>query len=146
MKCIYCGFEDSKVIDSRISSDSIRRRRECLGCGKRFTTYEKVEVVPILVVKSNGLREPFDREKIKKGLIKACEKTTIGMDKIEEIVSDIEKDIQNSLLQEIQSKYIGELVMAKLKELNQVAYVRFASVYKQFTDITNFAKIISELK
>jgi len=147
MKCIYCGYEDSKVVDSRTTTESeaIRRRRECLKCGKRFTTYETVEITPILVVKNNGTRESFNREKIKVGIIKACEKRPVSALQIESVVSNIEKHIYNSLNKEVTSKEIGELVMNELKELDQVAYVRFASVYRQFKDITNFKKLLEEL-
>ena len=145
MKCIYCGCEDSKVLDSRSTdeSNSIRRRRECLKCGKRFTTYETVETVPILVVKKDGSRQPFNIEKIKCGMIKACEKRPVTMHDIDEMVAKIEKKIYNSLEQEISSKKIGEMVMNGLKELDDVAYIRFASVYRQFKDSNSF---LEELK
>ncbi|MDD4211040.1 MAG: transcriptional regulator NrdR [Clostridia bacterium] len=147
MKCIYCGHNDSKVVDSRSSADSnqIRRRRECLGCGKRFTTYETVELTPILVVKTNKTIEPFNKEKIELGIIKACEKRPVSVAQIEQMTADIEKQIQNSLNKEITSKEIGEMVMNKLREVDQVAYVRFASVYRQFEDITHFKKLFDEL-
>ena len=147
MKCIYCGCEESKVLDSRSTDDtnSIRRRRECLGCGRRFTTYETVETTPILVVKNDGSRQPFDASKIKNGLIKACEKRPVSMAQIEEVVTNIEKNIQNQLLQEIRSAEIGEMVMEELKKLDEVAYVRFASVYRQFKDITSFKKLLEEM-
>ncbi|MGD9901209.1 MAG: transcriptional regulator NrdR [Spirochaetales bacterium] len=147
MKCIYCGSEDSKVVDSRNATETnaIRRRRECLSCGKRFTTYEVIETTPILVVKSNGNREPFNREKIKTGIIKACEKRPVTFEQIEKMTSDIEKQIYNTFKKEIMTKEIGEMVMSRLKELDQIAYVRFASVYRQFTDVTNFKKLLEEL-
>ena len=147
MKCIYCGCEDSKVLDSRSTdeSNSIRRRRECLNCGKRFTTYETVETVPILVVKKDGSRQPFNIEKIKCGMIKACEKRPVSMAQIDEMAGDIEKSIQNSLRQEVSSQEIGEMIMARLKKADEIAYVRFASVYRQFKDVTNFIKLITEM-
>lgn len=140
MKCMYCGCTESKVIDSRSADEdkAIRRRRECVACGKRFTTYETVESSPILVVKSNGMRQSFDKEKIKKGVIKAAEKRPIPMSKIDELVEDVTKTIYNSMDQEISTKAIGELVMARLKVLDEVAYVRYASVYRSFKDISSF--------
>ena len=147
MKCPYCGNMDSKVVDSRLSDDgaSIRRRRECTSCGKRYTTYEKVESTPILVIKNNGNRQIFDINKIKKGIIKACEKRPVPMAKIEKMVSDIEKQVNNTLAQEISSKKIGEMVMEGLKELDEVAYVRFASVHRQFKDINTLLEEIKKL-
>lgn len=147
MKCPFCKCESSKVLDSRSSEESnaIRRRRECLGCGKRFTTYETIESTPILVIKKNGSRQPFDAMKIKSGLIKACEKRPVSLNQIEEICLSIEKELQNSLAQEVSSKEIGEKVMEKLKKIDEVSYVRFASVYRQFKDTTNFIKFLNEL-
>ncbi len=147
MKCVYCGSEESKVLDSRSTDEtnSIRRRRECLGCGRRFTTYETVETVPILVVKKDGSRQPFNIEKIKCGMIKACEKRPVSISQIDAMADDIEKQIQNSLKQEISSQEIGEMIMAKLKNADEIAYVRFASVYRQFKDVTNFIKLITEM-
>ena len=147
MKCIYCGCEDSKVLDSRSTDEtnSIRRRRECLSCGRRYTTYETVETTPILVVKNDGSRQPFDASKIKNGLIKACEKRPVSMSQIENVVSNIEKNIQNQLLQEVKSSELGEMVMDELKKLDEVAYVRFASVYRQFKDITSFKKLLEDM-
>lgn len=147
MKCIYCGCEDSKVLDSRSTDEtnSIRRRRECLGCGRRYTTYETVETTPILVIKNDGSRQPFDASKIKNGLIKACEKRPVSMAQIDNMVTNIEKNIQNQLLQEIRSAEIGEMVMDELKKVDTVAYVRFASVYRQFKDITSFKKLLEEM-
>ena len=147
MKCIYCGFEDSKVLDSRSTDEtnSIRRRRECLKCGRRLTTYETVETVPILVVKKDGSRQPFDINKVKSGMIKACEKRPVSIAQIDEMALDIEKQIQNSLRQEIPSQEIGEMIMQKLKAVDEIAYVRFASVYRQFKDVTNFIKLITEM-
>ena len=137
MKCIFCGNMDSKVIDSRVSDDgsSIRRRRECIACGKRFTTYEKVESAPILVIKNDGNRQMFDSVKIKSGIMKACEKRPVPMISIDKLVTNIERQIHNSLAQEITSKQIGNMVMEGLKELDDVAYVRFASVHREFKDI-----------
>ncbi len=147
MRCIYCQCEESKVLDSRSTDEtnSIRRRRECLGCGRRFTTYETVETVPILVVKKDGSRQPFNIEKIKCGMIKACEKRPVSIAQIDAMAEDIEKQIQNSLKQEIESQKIGEMIMEKLKAVDEIAYVRFASVYRQFKDVTNFIKLITEM-
>lgn len=147
MKCVYCGNLESKVVDSRPTDEgsSIRRRRECLVCKKRFTTYEKIDSLPLLVVKKNGDRVPFDSDKIKMGIIKACEKRPVPMHDIEELVTSIEKTIFNSLKQEISSKEIGELVMSGLKKLDDVAYVRFASVYKEFKDVDTFMKELQTL-
>ena len=147
MKCIYCGCEESKVLDSRSTdeSNSIRRRRECLNCGRRFTTYETVETVPILVVKKDGSRQPFNTEKITCGMIKACEKRPVSIAQIDAMAEDIEKQIQNSLKQEISSQEIGEMIMEKLKAVDEIAYVRFASVYRQIKDVTNFIKLITEM-
>ena len=147
MKCIYCGSEDHKVLDSRNSDEnnSIRRRRECIKCGRRFTTYETIETTPILVVKSDGSRQSFDASKIKCGIIKACEKRPVSMSQIDEIVNNIEKSIQNDLIQEIQSSKIGEMVMDALKNLDEVAYVRFASVYRHFKDVDSFKKLLENM-
>lgn len=148
MKCIFCGHTESKVIDSRATDDftKIRRRRECLSCGRRFTTYEVIEMTPILVVKNDGTRQPFDRAKIEAGVIKACEKRPVSASDIEALVSSVEKQIVNMMEQEIPSSKIGELVMAKLKELDDVAYIRFASVYRQFRDLTTFTQFINEFE
>lgn len=147
MKCSYCGYKESKVIDSRATEDgeTIRRRRECMQCGKRFTTYETIELTPILVVKTNGTRQAFDESKIKSGIVKACEKRPVPMYKIDKIVDDIKKQIYNSMEQEISSKKIGELVMNALMELDEVAYVRFASVYRSFKDVSSFMKELEML-
>jgi len=147
MKCVFCGYPESKVVDSRPTEEgnSIRRRRECLNCKKRFTTYEKIDSLPLLVVKKNGERVPFDSDKIKIGIIKACEKRPVPVQDIEELVSNVEKNIFNSLRQEISSKEIGEMVMRGLKELDDVAYVRFASVYKEFKDVDTFMKELQRL-
>ncbi|MFA5059586.1 MAG: transcriptional regulator NrdR [Candidatus Omnitrophota bacterium] len=140
MKCPSCFYKETKVIDSRLSSDgaSIRRRRECLKCEKRFTTYEYVEQVPLMVVKNDGRRQPFDRKKIVAGLIKACEKRPISIDKMEDVTTEIERTVQKQFDKEVNSKAIGELVMEKLAVLDEVAYVRFASVYRQFRDVNQF--------
>jgi len=142
MKCPYCGKVEDKVIDSRISGEgvSIRRRRECLSCGKRFTTYEYIEKAPLMVVKRDGTRKRFDREKIKAGIIKACEKRPVSMDKIEEIVEEVEKKVQKKADNEIKSTVIGNMVMEELYNLDEVAYVRFASVYRRFKDVSHFKK------
>lgn len=147
MKCMFCGNDEDKVIDSRIINDglSIRRRRECLRCKKRFTTFETIETTPILVIKANNTREPFSRDKIKAGIIKACEKRPISSLQIDELIDEIEKEIQNSLKGEVESKVIGELVMNKLKNLDEIAYIRFASVYRKFTDATNFRDFLNDI-
>lgn len=147
MKCVYCGCLESKVIDSRSSEDgtTIRRRRECLQCGKRFTTYETVETTPVLVVKSGGNRQVFDPSKVKAGIIKACEKRPVPMQKIDSLVDEIQKKVYNQLDQEITSKQIGELVMDGLKEIDEVAYVRFASVYRSFKDISSFMAELEQM-
>ena len=147
MRCIYCGCEESKVLDSRSTDESnaIRRRRECLKCGKRFTTYETIETTPVLVIKSDGSRQSFDPSKIKKGIIKACEKRPVSALQIEMMVTNIEKKIQNSMLQEISSSQIGEMVMEELKKIDDVAFVRFASVYRKFADVTSFKKLLDEM-
>ena len=147
MKCMFCGCIDSKVIDSRSAEDGtiIRRRRECTSCGKRFTTYETVENTPIFVVKTNGARQAFDATKMKKGIIKACEKRPVSAGDIDKLVEKIQKKIYNSLAQEISSKEIGEMVCEGLKEIDEVAYVRFASVYRSFTDTTSFIKELEKI-
>ncbi|MGD2279207.1 MAG: transcriptional regulator NrdR [Candidatus Omnitrophota bacterium] len=146
MRCPSCGSMDDKVIDSRVSGEgnSIRRRRECLDCGKRFTTYEYVEEAPLMVVKRDGTRKRFDREKIKAGLIKACEKRPISMEKIEEIVDEIEREVHRKSDKEVKSTVIGKMVMERLSDLDEVAYVRFASVYRRFKDISHFKKEIEK--
>lgn len=147
MRCPYCKYTESKVIDSRFAKDSnaIRRRRECLKCEKRFTTYEQIEEMFPVVIKKDGRREQFDRHKILSGIRKACEKRPISIEKIEKIVNDIEKNIQNKFTKEVPSSEIGELIMKKLYELDDVAYVRFASVYRQFKDINQFMNEIKKL-
>lgn len=148
MKCMYCGCPDSKVIDSRSTEDDsmIRRRRECIKCGRRFTTYETIETTPILVIKNNGTRQAFDISKIKNGIIKACEKRPVPIHKIDKLVENVQKQVLNCMEQEISSKKIGEMVMDGLKELDEVAYVRFASVYRQFKDISSFLDELNKFK
>ena len=140
MKCPYCGYNESKVIDSRPADEgaSIRRRRECLSCQKRFTTYETVESLPIIVVKKDGSRQSFDRNKVLNGMVRACEKRPVPLAALEQDVSEIEQILQNSLEREVRSETIGELVMERLKRLDEVSYVRFASVYRQFKDVHSF--------
>ncbi len=147
MKCIYCGSPDSKVIDSRSADDdtTIRRRRECVRCGKRFTTYETVENTPVFVIKSNGTRQLFDPQKIKNGILKAVEKRRVTMSQVDAAVDDITKQVYNSMAQEITSKQIGEMVMERLKDLDEVAYVRYASVYRSFKDISTFMEELQKL-
>ena len=140
MKCPYCGYQESKVVDSRHSDDntSIRRRRECLSCQKRFTTYETIESLPMIVVKKDNSRQAFDRNKILNGMVRACEKRPVSMADMERVADEIEQIVQNSLDREVSTVHIGELVMERLKPLDEVAYVRFASVYRQFKDINSF--------
>lgn len=148
MKCIYCGSEESKVIDSRVSEElnAIKRRRECLGCGKRFNTFETVEVTPIMVVKSNGDRERFSSIKVKNGIVKSCEKRPVSMADIDKLVSEVEKKVYNSMEEEVSSKVIGEYVMEGLRGLDEVSYIRFASVYKKFKDISTFFDFVNEFE
>jgi len=147
MRCPYCGYNEDKVIDSRETQDatSIRRRRECLNCGRRYTTYEYVEKTPLMVIKKDGRREAFQREKILNGLLRACHKRPISVETLERVVSEIEKEIQKKFDREVESRYIGELVMEKLSQLDDVAYVRFASVYRQFKDINQFLRELREI-
>ena len=147
MKCPFCGYTESKVIDSRPTDEyaRIRRRRECLGCAKRFTTYEVVESLPIVVVKKDKSREAFDREKLLGGMMRACEKRPVSMDRLERAVDDIEAQLQNLLDREVNSMRIGEYAMEALKDIDEVAYVRFASVYRQFKDIKSFREEITKL-
>lgn len=147
MKCPFCGYEESKVIDSRPTDEGerIRRRRECIQCTKRFTTYEVIESVPIIVVKRDKSREPFDKQKLFNGLLRACDKRPVSLAQIDEIVNNIELTIQNSLDREVTSVYIGELAMDKLKAIDEVAYIRFASVYRQFKDINTFMSELTKL-
>lgn len=147
LKCPFCGHTESRVVDSRSTegNTSIRRRRECLKCKERFTTYERIEEIPLMVVKKGGKRELFDRNKIITGLIKACEKRPISQETIEGIVDEIERELRNRMDTEVQSKLIGEMVMDKLKQVDEVAYVRFASVYRQFKDINKFKQELEKL-
>ena len=147
MKCPFCGFEESKVIDSRPTDEGqrIRRRRECLKCGKRFTTYEIIESLPIIVIKKDKSRETFNRDKLMTGLLRACEKRPVSIDTLDNMIDEIETVLQNSLDREVSSEKIGELVMEKLKAIDEVAYVRFASVYRQFKDINTFMNELNKL-
>ena len=147
MKCPFCGDQESKAVDSRHSEDglSIRRRRECLSCHKRFTTYETMESLPLMVVKKDGSRQSFDRNKVMNGLIRACEKRPVSFSTMEEIVNEIEQTLQNEMEREVSSAQIGELVMERLKKVDEVAYVRFASVYRQFKDINTFMQELNKL-
>ena len=147
MKCPFCDFTDSKVIDSRPTEEgsSIRRRRECINCGKRFTTYEKVESVPVMVIKKDQTRAPFDREKVLSGIIQACRKRPVSMEQMVSMVDNIESEVQNLMDREITSTKIGEMVMSELKKTDDVAYVRFASVYRQFKDINTFLSEVNKL-
>ena len=147
MKCPYCGYKESKVIDSRPAEEgsSIRRRRECLSCAKRFTTYETVESLPMVVIKKDGSRQSFDKRKVLNGMIRACEKRPVALAKLEEAPDAIEQIIQNSLDREVSTERIGELVMEKLKPMGEVAYVRFASVFRQFKDIDSFMHELNKL-
>ncbi len=147
MKCPFCGYEESRVIDSRPTDEGerIRRRRECLKCQKRFTTYEIIENLPVIVIKKDNSREVFNRDKVLGGLMRACEKRPVSIDMLEHIIDDIEANLQNSLDREVTSEKIGELVMDKLKEVDEVAYVRFASVYRQFKDIDTFMSELNKL-
>ena len=147
MKCPFCGYSESKVIDSRPADEgaSIRRRRECLSCAKRFTTYETVESLPMVVVKKDGSRQSFDRRKVLGGMIRACEKRLVPLAELERIAAEIEQDLQNSMEREIRTEVIGERVMERLREVDQVAYVRFASVYRQFKDIDTFMAELNKL-
>ena len=147
MKCPYCSYPESKVVDSRHSEDgqSIRRRRECLSCQKRFTTYEKIETIPLIVIKKDENREPYDRSKIEAGVLRACHKRPISINQINQLVDEVETEIFNREEKEIPSRVIGELVMDKLKNLEAVAYVRFASVYREFKDINTFIDELEKL-
>ena len=147
MKCPFCGYEESKVIDSRPADErsSIRRRRECLSCSKRFTTYETVESLPMVVVKKDGSRQSFDRRKVLGGMIRACEKRRVSLLELEKITDEIEQDLQNHMEREISSDEIGERVMERLRNVDQVAYVRFASVYRQFKDLDTFMAELNKL-
>ena len=147
MKCIYCGCPDSKVLDSRSTDDgaSIRRRRECVACGRRFTTYETIEDTPVLVIKNNGNRQAFDINKVKNGIIKSCEKRPVSMKDIDALAERIRRQVSNSLSKEVTSAEIGEMVMEGLKGIDEVAYIRFASVYRQFADVESFFNELEKL-
>jgi len=148
MKCPYCGYKESKVVDSRPADDgaSIRRRRECISCQKRFTSYETVEVLPIIVIKKDGTREIFDRNKLFTGLLRSCYKRPVSTKQLEEIVTEIENELMNSLSSEVTSEEIGTKAMDKLRELDEVSYIRFASVYREFKDIETFLNAINQLR
>lgn len=148
MKCPFCPSIETKVVDKRETEEQsiTRRRRECLKCAKRFTTYERIEMSNILVIKKDGKREQFDREKVKKGIIKACEKRNVSMEDIDNIINDIEQKLRNLETTEVKSSLIGEFVVKRLKKLDKVAYIRFASVYKDFEDIESFKEAIEQLK
>lgn len=147
MKCPYCGFAESKVVESRAADDGerVRRRRECFGCNRRFTTYEIVESLPMIVIKKDGTRENFNRDKLLSGMIKSCQKRPISIDSIEIAADKIERNLQNSLDREIPSQYIGECVMSELKNIDEIAYIRFASVYRQFKDVNTFMEEVKKL-
>ena len=148
MRCPYCGKADSRVVDSRAADEgaTIRRRRECTGCGRRFTTYEVVEKVPLMVIKKDGRREPFKQEKLLNGLIRSCEKRDIPMERIVRLANEIEREVRNTMEREIPSKKLGQLVMDHLRDFDEVAYIRFASVYRKFADIGNFITELDELR
>jgi len=147
MKCPFCENSDTKVIDSRPTEEgqAIRRRRECENCGRRFTTYEKIEEMLLMVIKKDGSRETFDRSKIINGILKACEKRPVPLAEVEKVVDEIERGLNNTMEKEIESKFIGELIMEQLRKIDEVAYVRFASVYRQFTDVNTFVAEIEKL-
>jgi transcriptional repressor NrdR len=147
MKCPFCGNDEDKVIDSRPAEEglAIRRRRECISCNARFTTYEKIENLPLVVIKKDGTRQPFDSNKLVSGLLKACEKRPVSIDQIESLVHSIEDQVLSSLKREISSREIGEMVMERLKKLDEVAYVRFASVYRQFKDVNSFFQELNDM-
>jgi transcriptional repressor NrdR len=147
MRCPYCGHIEDKVVDSRESkdADSIRRRRECLACGRRFTSYERIDEIPYMVVKKDGRREIFDRNKILAGLLRACEKRPISMGQLDSIVDEVEKEVQDSADRELSTSEIGKIIMKRLKALDKVAYVRFASVYLEFEDVTEFMTELKDL-
>ncbi|UCG35068.1 MAG: transcriptional repressor NrdR [Candidatus Omnitrophota bacterium] len=147
MKCPFCNYNEDKVVDSRETSEglAIRRRRECLNCGRRYTTYESVEKMPLMVIKKDGRRETFNRQKILNGLLLACQKRPVSMEKLEDFVSEVESDIQKKFEQEVESRQIGEMVIDKLASLDDVAYVRFASVYRHFKDINQFMRELRDI-
>ena len=147
MKCPYCGSVDSEVVETRASEDvdTIRRRRECLKCQKRFTTYERIENVNLVVIKKDGKREQFDRDKLKSGIIRSCEKTKVSMDQIEKIVTEVERELRSADSVEVESKKIGQMVAIKLKKIDKVAYIRFSSVFKRFVDVEDFEQEVKRL-
>lgn len=147
MKCPFCGHQEDKVVDSRASSDgaAIRRRRECLKCGKRFTTYEHLEEQPLMVIKKDDRREPFDRHKLLAGVVKACEKRPVSMERLEQLVDELERELSQQFEREVSSREIGERVMKRLHSLDPVAYVRFASVYREFKDVEQFMRELKEI-
>lgn len=147
MKCPFCGKDEDKVLESRTISDgeAIRRRRECISCGERFTSYERIETAPVMVIKKDGRREPFQREKIESGIRKAVEKRPVSIEDIEHLVNDMEKTLSDRLKKEVTSLEIGEMIMERLQKLDQVAYVRFASVYRQFKDVKEFVKEVEDI-
>lgn len=147
MRCYFCGHLESKVVDSRSAEDgtAIRRRRECLQCGKRFTTYEKIESVPIIVIKKDGSRQSFDRDKLQRGILSSCANRPIPLETIDKVIDEIEAEVHNSLVREVSSMQIGQMVMERLRAIDEVAYVRFASVYKQFKDIESFKEELAKL-
>lgn len=147
MKCPYCGSRETEVIETRDSEDleTIRRRRACLACDKRFTTYERIETVNLIVIKKDGKREQFSRDKLRNGLLRACEKTTVPIDEIERIVTEVERELRNADSVEVESKKIGSLVAARLKKIDKVAYIRFSSVFKRFVDVEDFEKEVKRL-
>ena len=147
MKCPYCGSPDSEVVETRASEDvdTIRRRRECLKCEKRFTTYERIENVNLVVIKKDGKREQFDRDKLKSGIIRSCEKTKVSLEQIEKIVTEIERELRGGESVEVESKKIGQMVAARLKKIDKVAYIRFSSVFKRFVDVEDFEKEVRRL-
>lgn len=147
MKCPYCGSSDTEVVETRASEDvdTIRRRRECLKCKKRFTTYERIENINLVVIKKDGKREQFDRDKLKRGIIRSCEKTTVSIEQIEKIVTEIERELRGGDSVEVESKKIGQMIAVKLKKIDKVAYIRFSSVFKRFVDIEDFEKEVKRL-
>ena len=147
MKCPYCGSKDSEVVETRASEDidTIRRRRECLSCKKRFTTYERIENINLVVIKKDGKREQFDRDKLKNGIIRSCEKTSVSIEEIEKLVTEIERELRSADSVEVESKKIGQMVAIRLKKIDKVAYIRFSSVFKRFVDIEDFEKEVRRL-
>jgi len=147
MRCPFCDYQDTEVVETRDSEDlaTIRRRRECAKCSKRFTTYERVEGVPLIVIKKDGRKEQFDRDKVKHGILKSCQKTIVGIEEIEKIVDDVERELRSLDSVEIESKKIGQLVAQKLKKIDKIAYIRFASVFRRFVDLEDFEKELQKL-